>query len=78
VPFATPAPVATSTSDRNRRSACDLAYVIGDTSGDVDAGDVDRILELHGRVDLTDEQSIAILEQIDGEHSTSHRRSGVQ
>ena len=52
VPVTTPVPIAASGSDRDRHAADDLAHVVGNPAGDVHAGHVDGVLELHGRVDL--------------------------
>src|ERR1019366_9066569 len=75
---ATPVPIATSGSDREQRTAGDLADVVGDAPWDVDSGHVDRVLELHGRVDLADQHAIAILEQVDGEDTPADRRGRAQ
>ena len=48
--------------------------VVGDASRNIDAGDVDRVLELHGGIDLADQEPVAILEQVDGKHTAARQR----
>src|SRR5215217_1105821 len=50
--------------------------VVDDAGRNIDPGSVDAVAELHGVVDLVDQQTAVAFEEIDGDHPTADRFGG--
>src|SRR5207245_7617428 len=46
-------------------------HVVEDPPGDVHAGGLDAVPELHGVVDLTHQQAVRVLQDVDGQHAAT-------
>src|SRR5437588_2359190 len=57
----------------NEAAGADRDHEVGHARRDVDTGDIDAVAELHGRVDLADQEAAGVLEQIDRKRAAADR-----